>query len=338
MTSSRLLRTCALGLAAVLPACQGNVGSGGLTIPQTPPYNNPQGPGGPTTTSRQRELEGAVTLSPQLGEIPLPSVAGFSVAVELGTPPPSPAAGNASGSPAAKRSVSGAALSAGAVEAATLAPSAAPLASPSPAPSPSARAVASPVPAGTGSAPAATPHPSGSPIAAAKIATKTIAYPDDAPAAPTPAPAASGSVQTFAKRTAIVRGYLEAGTSLSLYGLGAIRFTIPAEEATTGRGFTVALFEGAHKHHETLISSDSSATVANGVVTAGASTPITLKKDTGYLLMLYGDELPSTPAPSYPSPGINPFVTPAPGGVLQGPALQTPLPGQPTLAPTPAHF
>jgi len=105
----RVLACTALGAGAIgLSACQGNIGGGsGLSIPQAPGYNNPAGPGGAQSSSRERVLEGAVYLSSKLSEVPLPQLAGFSVALELGTPGPlsspqsSPGAGTNSGKPAA---------------------------------------------------------------------------------------------------------------------------------------------------------------------------------------------------------------------------------------------
>ena len=334
MISTRLSCTSAFAAAVVLAACQGNVGNGGLSIPQAPAYNNPQGPGGATTASRQRVVEGAVTLAAGMNEVPLPAVDGFSIALELGTPPPASPSPAPSSSPTARARV-GAFRFADAAEAATLPPSASPAPAASPSPSPGASAAAggaSQAPAATSSGAAASPSPV--PSGAAKIATKTTVYPDDAPAAPTPQP--SGNVQTFAKRTAIVRGYVEAGSPIPLYGLGAIRFTIPSEEAKSGRGFTVAVFTG-RKHHETLVASDANAAIAGSVVAASATEPLVLKKATAYAIVLYGDELPATPAPvssGYPSPGTNPFATPVPGGA-PGQSISTFTPGAPASTTTP---
>ncbi len=169
--------------------------------------------------------------------------------------------------------------------------------------------------------------------AADKIATKTTVYPDDAPAAPSPKP--TGEVQTFAKRTAIVRGYLEPAGDVTLYGLGAVRFTIPQAEQTSGRGFTVAVFAAGKKHHEQLIAFDAAPTLLDNVIASAlASEPLVLKKTTGYLIMLYGDELPPTPPPagSYPTPGTNPFPTQTPEAGQPGSPQQ---PGYPALTPHP---
>ncbi len=297
-----------------------------MSLPGTPPYGNPQGPsgGGSGTQSRQRVVEGAVFLEPDLKAIPLPPVDGFSVAVALGTPAPvnSPAAAPTSNNAARGRTVAGRTLH-GAAPATAAA--AAPSSSPSPSPSPDvAPAGASPVPTGR----AAAAHPSASPGHGPKIETKTTIYPDDAPAAPSPQP--TGDVQTYAVRKAIVRGYLNSATPINLYGLGAISFTIPSEEQKDGRGFTIAVFESGRHRHTSLIAFDADAKVAGGVVSVGDTQPLILKKNTGYLVMLYGDELAATPAPvvsGYPTPGNNPF--PAPSGNFAPGYPQNQQPGQP---------
>lgn len=342
----RTLATAAAACALLLGACQGNLGTGGgggIGLPQTPGYGQGQGqgqPGVPAAASRQRVLDGAVTRSPDLDAIPLPSLDGFAVSLALGTPTPKP---SPSQSPAA-RNPGSAANSHGSAHRPAL--GRASLASPSPTPSPMPSVAASPSSepsvAGSRTAPDSdAPHEN-------KIATKTTIYPDDAPSPPSPQP--SGNVQTFTKRVPLVRGYLWAGQSVALYGLGAVRFTIPSAEATVERGFTVAIYEAGKKHHDKLVAYDSQATLADGVVASSLENdPQTLKKDTGYLFMLYADELPASPAPAaagYPSPGNNPFVTAIPSGYPGGPggppagAASAPPYGTATVPPNigPSHF
>ena len=264
-----------------------------------------------------------------LSEIPLPTIGGFSIAIELGTPGPSP-----SPTPTVSASPSG---SPGAHSRRTHARE---IASPSPSPSPSPAATgsdsASPVssasPAASGK-PSAGPSgkPTAKPTPKPKIVVKTTIYPEDAPAAPSPEP--SGDVQTFFKRQAIVRGFLEPASDVSLYGLGAIRFTIPEDEQVAGRGFTIAFFQAGKKHHEKLLGYDSSPTLTNDVVASSfATTALAMKKGQGYYAILYGDE-EAAPAgavpPGYPQPGVNPFVTPAPPGYPQGQPGQPGYPQQP---------
>ncbi|MBC5799642.1 MAG: hypothetical protein GIW94_06645 [Candidatus Eremiobacteraeota bacterium] len=324
-----------------LAACQGNIGNGGLSIPGPPAYNNPQGPGGEGTQSRQRVVEGAVFLAADLKEIPLPEADGFTVAVELGSP--APAASSAAPSQAAGRSPSLTSIRRAArSKTASVAPASVPpspsSAAPSFGPSPSPSISPAAAPSARGAKPAGSPAPSPSPP---KIATKTIAYPDDAPAAPSPEP--SGNVQTYGVRKALVRGYVNSATPLDLYGLGAIRFTIPADEQKDGRGFTIALFESGRHHHQSLIAFDADAKLNGSVVSVSDTQPLVLRKDTGYLLMLYGDELPSTPAPlssGYPSPGNNPFPAPS---VSYGPGYpgypqQPGMPGTPNPFNTPTRY
>ena len=123
---------------------------------------------------------------------------------------------------------------------------------------------------------------------------------------------------------------------LPIYGLAAARFTIPKDEQTAGRGFTIAIFTSVKKHRE-LIASDPEAKLAENVVSSTLTAPFTLKKGTGYDIMLYGDELAATPGPvpsAYPTPGTNPFVTPMPSGYPgSSSGFQTPYPAQ-TYAPS----
>jgi hypothetical protein len=151
----------------------------------------------------------------------------------------------------------------------------------------------------------------------------------------------TGEVQTFTKRSPIVRGYVRLGTDVPLYGLGAVHFTLPSTELTPKRGFTIALFEsGKHNHHR-LMDYDTDPVIESGVVHSAMTDPIVLKKGSGYLLMIYGDDepaAPSTVAPGYPSPGNNPF--PVGSGGPQPGYTQVPYPGQgtpypPGYSPTP---
>jgi len=280
-------------------------------------------------------LEGAVYVTPATKEVPLPQVEGYGVTVALGTAPPSPAPGAVASvalvPPAQLRHAGTKEQAAGATGAPDADPSAAPSATPSAVPT---------------AKPSSGPKPSPSPTPA-KIETKTTIYPDDAPDAPTPAP--TGEVQTFVKRSAIVRGYLMPAQDITLYGLGAVRFKIPSTEQAPERGFTVAIFQSGKRHHDKLIDSDTEAKLADDNVASDRSdATIVLKKATGYLLMLYGDEAPPTPAPvqqGYPTPENNPFPvpstygTPIPGSPgYPGQATYPPgAPGNPYATPTPFH-
>jgi hypothetical protein len=193
--------------------------------------------------------------------------------------------------------------------------------------------VESPVPLASGASPK--PKSSGSPGPAAsavalKTATKIVVYPDDAPPAPTPQP--SGAVQTYFKRVAIVRGVVSPAVDVPLYGMGAVRFTVPKTELAAGRGFTVAVFTAGKRHHDGLVQFDAAPVVGDdGIASSRTTEPFTLKRGTTYLVLLYGDELPAAPpsVPSgYPQPGNNPFATPLPSGAPgQYPPGQYP-PGQ----------
>jgi len=309
-------------LALALAACQGNLGSGGsgLSIPQAPGYGQPGGPGpggGSGAQSRQQLLEGAVYVTPSTKEVPLPQVEGFGVTVALGSAPPSPA-------PGAEASAEVDAP-AGHVKRQASRPAPASSGDPSAVPS-AAASVTVAASVAPGASPAAKPSAGAKPSPAAspvKFDTKTTIYPDDAPEAPTPQP--TGEVQTFVKRAAILRGYVMPGQDLTLYGLAAVRFKIPSTEQTPGRGFTVAIFQSGKHRHDKLIDSDTDSKLADDVVASSRSdVPIELKKNTGYLLLLYADEAAPTPAPvqsGYPTPGNNPFPMPS--------TYATPYPGSP---------
>jgi hypothetical protein len=355
----------AFATAALLAACQGNIGTGS-GLPAAPSQSMAPGRGGsaPGTQSRQRVVEGAVYLVPGMGEIPLPALEGFSVTISLASPAPissaaypgapnpgtsgalsltsrtlrgpdsegSPSAAAASSAPNVVSVTTGLPAAAGTN---VPGPSASPLPSGSASPAPS--GTAGPVPSGSPgkhahskSEPSPSPQPSGP-----KIDTKLTVYPDAAPAAPTPAP--TGNVQTYLKRVAIVRGYLLSRTELTLFGLGAVRFTSPPDEQSAKRGFTVAVFDQSKKHHDRLVAWDANAALSDGTISTTASPrPILLKKGVGYAFLLYGDQLvPAAPASSgsYPPPGNNPFVTPVPGGAAANP-YATATPNNPNATPT----
>jgi len=321
-------------VAAALAACSGNLGSGsvGGGLPAAPGAQGYQAPGGPgastTSTSRQKVTEGAVYATPGIQSIPLPTVGGFSLVLNVTSPPPSAEPSPlASASPQPGKSGLPHPSLQKTARVVVVAQAAAPAASPSAVGSPGAPAAAgSSAPSSAAPAPSATasgvakrtaPSPTPSP---GKIDTKLVIYPDYEPDAPTPVP--TGNVVTYTKRHPIVSGYVSPAMDVSLYGLASARFTIPAEEQIPARGFTVAIYTSAKKHKEQLIAADTAATLDNNVVASTLTTPITLKKGTGYDIILYGDDLPSTPAPvpsSYPTPGNNPFVTPTPAGYPQAP-------------------
>ncbi len=293
---------CAAGLIVLLAAvdCQGNIGTGG-GLPQPP---------GPQITpiagaqSRTRTTEGAVFLDGDTKSIPLPEVGGFAVAIALASPTPSP-----SPSPSASPQ-SGPRLT-------TAAPPATPSATPSTKPRSALAANERPKAAATPSGP--------------KIDTKTTIYPEDAPAAPTPQP--TGNVQSYAHRTPLVRGWIMPRAPLTLYSLAAVRFTIPAQEQTKARGFTIALFESL-KHRKThLLAWDPAAALADNAVSAAAvaSEPIALKKNVGYYFVLYGDDLGPVPIPSGSFPPAN---NPLLGSPTPGTSIATP-PAIPGVAPVP---
>jgi hypothetical protein len=349
--SRRAFYVAFLCAGVALAACQGNIGGGsGLSIPQAPGYGQPAGPGNAQSQSRERVLDGAVFLSPKLTEVPLPEIGGFSVSIALGTPEPEGADAEASSS-ASHGHASRALLAAAHASASPghASPSASASAAGSAEPSAPASGASGQPSAGASSSPSAgasaSPKPAKSPTPAPAsasshphIETKTTIYPDDAPPPPTPIP--TGEVQTFVKRTPIVRGYVLVGADVPLYGLGAIHFTMPLTEITPKRGFTIALYESEKHHHQKLMNYDTDPIVGDGVVYSGQKEPVVLKKDKGYVLMIYGDEEAGVPAAApaplasgYPPPGNNPFPLPSGSGYPQ-PAY-TQVPGNPYATPVP---
>ncbi|HMD02701.1 MAG TPA: hypothetical protein VKG44_07010 [Candidatus Baltobacteraceae bacterium] len=304
---------CAVLAAATLSACQGSLGSGS-GLPQPPAAYAPQNPqangAAQTAYTRMRTLEGAVFLVPGSDEIPLPALGGFEVVLDL-HPTPTPA-------PSASPAASGAAAQ-------TASPT--PKASATPSPS------ASPTPNSAASGRRPSPAPSG-----LKFETKMTIYPSDAPLAPSPEP--SGNVQTFPRRTALVRGSLLPGADVTLPSLGAVRFTIPKEEQISGRAFVVALFESA-KHKTHLIAFSGNTVLNGGVVTAaGTNSAIKLKKGGSYSLLLFADELPPTPPPTL-APGATypPQPTASPAAQFGQPYPSPSFaPGQPTPTPSPYYI
>ena len=149
-------------------------------------------------------------------------------------------------------------------------------------------------------------------------------------------------MQTFNVRKAIVRGYLQAGAQVSLYGLGAVRFTIPKAEQSAGRGYTIAVYAAGRRHHDALVTVDTTPVLEKDVVASTRATdPLVLKKGVSYLFMLYGDEsLAPLAVPSgYSSPGQNPFVTPYPSAPAGGQQPGVGIGGgaRPTSFPSPAN-
>jgi hypothetical protein len=153
-------------------------------------------------------------------------------------------------------------------------------------------------------------------------------YPDDAPAAPTPQP--TGNVQSYGKRVALARGWVDSAVDLKLYSLAAARFAIPASEQTKARGYTIALFQSGKHRKSSVLAWDANASLSGNVVSVmNENDPITLKKHTGYFFVLYGDDIVpvATPQGAYPganNPALN--GSPGPGGVLLPPGAPTPVP------------
>ena len=328
------LASRAVGLALVLAsvACQGNIGTGsGLPQPPGPQITPILG-----AQSRTRTTDGAVFLASDVKAIPLPEVAGFSVTIALEPPTPAP-----SGALQAASESQGLAST----RFATAPTAAPPLVPPSSSASgaPLARGSEAPV-SETSAGPSSKPTMRSALAANAKtkaalpsgpkVDTKTTIYPEDAPAAPTPQP--TGSVQSYPHRAPLVRGWILSRVPVTLYSLAAARFTIPTQEQTKGRGYTIALFESQKHKKNRLIAWDPAAVVADRSISAAsvATEPIPLKKNVGYYFVLYGDDLGPVPTPTGSFPAANNPVLGSPG---PGTLLVTPSPGV-TPSPTPTPF
>lgn len=148
------------------------------------------------------------------------------------------------------------------------------------------------------------PSPSG-PVADIKL---TI-YPDYAPKPPQP------HIQSPVSRVALVRGLLKAPADVTLSSLGAVRFTVPSEELTPGRGFTVAIYDEHKKKKSALLVADTEAVAGKASVTGASSDPVLLHKGTPYAFILFADALAASPPPAggYAAPGAPPGI-PLPGG------------------------
>jgi len=268
-------------------------------------------PGGQSQTrSRQEVLERTLPLPTDAKRLELPPVSGFSAQLDLAaaTPSPNPAS-SALPKPAASASAS---------------------------PLPAASALVSLPSPGMPRA-SATPRPTSSSAAnGPHVDTKITAYPDSSPTLPPPTDASPN-------RTAIVRILIRPSVALPLYGLAALTIGVPPDEATPRRGFSIAVFEQLKHHKERLVTVVTTATATNGVVSATtARDPLTIPAGHGYSFILYGDDLPPTPAPVMSQPPQPMQGVPAPGGIPPSPPASLPpgstYPSLPVVTPSPTPF
>ena len=307
---SQIVRSLAYVAAFGVAGCQGSSGTGGLTIPQTGAYGNPQGPTSAQSISRQQVLEGTTEIDPATSQVTLPAIGGFTIVIDASTgPSPGPSGSEA---PAAAPASSGSPTPAASSSPASLA-------------SPAASSASTPTPAAAGTAAAKNAKSS---HAAAKITTKLVIYPDKSATAPTPTPDPSGSpLPSIVARTELAHGTVSFATPLTIAGLAAIHVTIPVSEQVTPRGFTLAVYRAGGKKHQTLVAFDTAAALTKDVVRGSTTAPITFEKGAEYAIELFGDPLPATPAPvgNYPTPGNNPFAPPS--------GMATGVPGMPGANP-----
>jgi hypothetical protein len=272
-----MLALCAL----VLSACQGGFGSGGTAAPGgvAPPVNA-QVPATPVPATAKPSPSASSTTPP-----------GNTVSYPITTASSSLKCPQDQGfsctlqlqlspSPQPSSSASGS-----------------PSASPTPTPTPS------PVPSGSASA---SPSPSPTP-AGAHITLQIEGLPKSAPKMNNPDPKAVATVALIALR-------LHTDTDVTLAGKAIADFTLPKEQLG-GRGFAAQLYhEATHKGKtsDTFIGSYANSKIDGTTLHFELPTPpLPIKKDETWLLVLYGDELPSASASPRVSPSASPSLSPS---------------------------
>jgi hypothetical protein len=130
--------------------------------------------------------------------------------------------------------------------------------------------------------------------------------PKDAPKMVNPDPKAVSTV-------ALVLLRLHTDADVTLAGKITIDYTLPKEQVG-GRGFAVQLYhEGTKKKKvtQTFFGSYSESKLTGSTLHFEINAPaLAVKKDEVWLLVLYGDELPSSSSPS-PSPSGSPSASPS---------------------------
>jgi hypothetical protein len=309
-------RAVILSVALLLSACQGSFGSGGTSAPGgvNPPVMSP-GPNALPQTPTPKPSGAATTPPGDEVTYPIASAAsglkcpqdqGFSCTVTF------------------------------AVVGASPSPSPSPSGSASPSPSPTPTPTPTPTPSGS---PGASASPSPTPTATGPHVTLRVAgMPKDAPKMENPDPKAVATVALMTLR-------MHTDADVTLAGQMTIDYTIPQEQIG-GRGFAVQLFhEGTkkRKESETFVGSFSKSHLTGTTLHFEINAPaLQVKKDEVWLLVLYGDELPSkTPSPS-PSPSGSPSAKPSPSVSPNGSASPSASPAatvspvaSPTAAPSP---
>ncbi len=306
----------AIVAALALGACSGNFGSGGSGGGMTPPLNGPQAPANPQTATSANPASANATTPPgdtvtyAFSQAPTglkcPEVNGFSCLLKFNAPAPTP---SPSPSPKGKQSKT---------KTKKPKPTASPSPTPSAAPTPSPSSSGQPYP-GTSGVPSASPSPSGP-----SVTIQLSALPKDAPAMINPDPKALAA-------TPLLALHLKADGDVIFDGTAIADFTLPKEQVG-GRSYAIQLFQETQhrrKHDDRFVGTYSESTL-DGTTLRFVFTPpkLEVKKDETWLIVLYGNEVPtagsipsvkaapdssSLPAISpSPSASASPTPTPAP--------------------------
>jgi len=112
---------------------------------------------------------------------------------------------------------------------------------------------------------------------------------------------------------ALVALRLTTSADTTIFGGARIAYTLPKAQIP-GRGFAVQLFQEVHrkkKSVDTFIGTYDTSTLKGTTLTFSFVTPkLLVKKGETWLLVLYGDERPTTPSPS-PSASASASASPA---------------------------
>ncbi len=269
----------AAALSLVLGACQGSFGSSGTGVPGgvNPPVNGP-GPGqlnpspasdmtGSPLPSSAPAQNASYPFADAAKGLQCPAQDGYSCTLYFNMSDAQLAALDATPAPKSAKSKG---------------KKATPTPSPTPTPTPSPDPSASASPSGS---------PSASPSAAApEMAISLSATPHDAPKMVNPDPKAVATVPLVALRLTTTGDVLINGNT-------SARFTLPKEQVG-GRGFAIQLFREAvkkkGKRTDDFIGSYKQSKLSGNTLVFTFNAPkIQVKKDETWLVVLYGDELPS---------------------------------------------
>jgi hypothetical protein len=127
-------------------------------------------------------------------------------------------------------------------------------------------------------------------------------------------------------RHAVLRAEIQSQGPMTIPSLDSLLFTLPATELVTGRGFSVLVLEQGKHKRETVLLSDTNATLdtTNNVIhTSAGLGPIVLQANHRYAAVLYADDLIVTPPP-IPSGAPRPYGSGVPSNMPSGTVMSTP--------------